>query len=235
MAYDLILRKQNTLNLSFLSSLSGDDLGRGTASLDTQARAQLAAFSKRLATLNKTISEWYAQNKSNPAANPFVNRFIAWRDQAYGYIRAYAPKLAGRFLKETPPKEQQLLALYSQWRMISGVAAQSRSQAQASQSATPAASPMPPAPPPAQNKPSIRTARSKARTSSPSTQANQAPPPAFSSPSSPSPALSQPEPSGPGRIALIAGAAVAAIGGGYLLAKSASGKSSRPRAAGAGA
>jgi hypothetical protein len=226
MAFDLALRKQNSLNLTLVSG-DDDSLGRGTPSLDSQAKTQLEAFAKRVNTLNKTISDWYHQNKTNPAAAPFANRWTKWRNQAYGYIKAYSPSLAARFLKETPPKEKQLLEFYSDWRKISGT----RPRPAGSPPPTaPAPAPTSKAPPP--KKPLIRTHKSK-QTPRP---ASPAPRPLVSPAPLPDPL--PPEQPGKGKLALIGGAIAAALGGAFLLtrgsktrAKSPSAVASAPRPA----
>lgn len=217
MAFDLALRRQNNLNLTLVSGDS-DSLGQGTPSLDSQAKTQLAAFAKRVNTLNKTISDWYNQNKKNPAAPILANRWVKWRNQAYGYIKAYSPSLASRFLKETPPKEKQLIQFYSDWMKVSGTRPRpAGSPAPAPSAAAP--SPSPKAPPP--KKPAIRTLRSKQplRPASPA-------PSAFST-SAPLPSPLPPEEPGKGRLALIGGAIAAALGGAFLLTR---GKTTSPRA-----
>lgn len=216
MAFDLALRRQNNLNLTLVSGDS--DLGRGTPSLDSQAKTQLAAFAKRVNTLNKTISDWYNQNKTNPAAPVLANRWMKWRDQAYGYIKAYSPKLASRFLKETPPKEKQLLQFYSDWMKISGTRPRpAGSPAPAPSAAAP--SPSPKAPPP--KRPAIRTLRSK------TTPRPASPAPSAFSTSAPLPPPIEAEQPGKGRLALIGGAIAAALGGAFLLTR---GQKPSPRA-----
>lgn len=225
MAFDLALRRQNNLNLTLVS---GDDsLGRGTPSLDSQARAQLSAFAKRVDILNKTISDWYHQNKTNPAAGPFANRWINWRDQAYGYIKAYTPALAARFLKETPPKEKRLLSFYSDWMKISGTrpisVAEQRARA-ARAASSPAPIPTAKAPPP--KKPQIRTLRSR----QPPRPASPAPSPFTSTAPLPPPVT--PEQPGKGRLALIGGAIAAALGGAFLLTRKPQSGARTPRPSG---
>jgi hypothetical protein len=228
MAFDLALRRQNNLNLTFVSGDS-DSLGRGTPSLDSQAKTQLAAFAKRVNTLNKTISDWYHANKTNPAAGPFANRWINWRNQAYGYIKAYTPALAARFLGETPPKEKQLLSFYSDWMKISGtrpisVAEQKARAARAASSPAPAPTVKPSAakaPPP--KKLQIRTPKSKA------TPRPASPTPSPFTSSAPLPPPIEPEQPGKGRLALIGGAIAAALGGAFLLTRQSQSSPRAPR------
>lgn len=129
MAYDLIL-KPNTLNLSQVSGPGPYGPAQGPAQRPSQrpdrdhdtAYPQLQDFTRRLNTFNRTLSAWYAQNSSNPAAKNLANTFTAFRDKAYGYIKAYTPGLSTRFLVETPPKELELQAFYKRFLAVSGIA-----------------------------------------------------------------------------------------------------------------
>jgi hypothetical protein len=223
MAFDLALRRQNNLNLTLVSGDS-DSLGWGTSSLDSRAKTQLTTFAKRVNTLNRMISDWYHANKTNPAAGPFANRWINWRNRAYGYIKAYTPALAARFLGETPPKERQLLSFYSDWRKISGtrpisVAEQKARAARATFSPTPA--PVAKAPPP--KKLQIRTPKSR------QTPRPASPTPSPFTSSAPLPPPVEPEQPGKGRLALIGGAIAAALGGAFLLTRQSRSSPRAPR------
>jgi len=224
MAHDLIL-KPNSLNLT---QVGQGGQRPGMATYDQDARRQLSAFASRLNNFNKTLSAYYQKNASVPAVKSLATVFVKFRDDSFNYIRAYTPALAPRFLRETLPKDAELLGFYKRFLLITKLSPQSTTQTSSTQpptsqapSPTPFGTPMPPALSPEAGTPRLRTPRSKVRSSAPS----------------PSPEGAMPRAQAPVEVSegvnkgLLVAGGLAALGGVFLLVKKApSGRVSANRA-----
>jgi hypothetical protein len=118
MAYDLLTKKRSSRNWALGASFT-------TSTDDVELRMKDLIVDVN--NLNNDITQsWFPKHRNEDSAQRFVAAWIAWRDQAYAFVKSWKEggffhvKLAWNYMDDTNQKISELATWRERWERLSG-------------------------------------------------------------------------------------------------------------------